>query len=139
MHTNRRMVCFIVIFLILIVNLLGIFRWHTLSTEVDFKYKKDRWLQQIWAEFYPPNASGMAMEIPLIYRDGFSGTNEVQPYLETHALSGELVNKWMLRTRMTDLYVGVNVVLVLSLIATFFLHIRTKKFSKPHNKSLENR
>jgi hypothetical protein len=45
------------------------------------------------------------MEFPLIYRDEIN-QNDIDKYLGKQALSGELVNKWIERTKLTDGYIG---------------------------------
>ena len=103
--------------LLVAVSVLGIYRWEKILDDDPIVYKKDRWNNQLWAEFYPPNAlMDSPIAVPLIQKTRFSDINEVGEHLKTHALSGKLVEKWVVRTRLTDLYMGVNSFLVVLLV-----------------------
>jgi len=106
-------------------------RWDYLESESsgDFKYKYDRWTGQKWVEFYPPLAfSPNSMEFPLIYIDEIQ-PNDINNYLTKQALSGEMVNKWIERTKFTDGYLGL---LLLNIIVTIYssLKLWVKRLNK---------
>jgi hypothetical protein len=119
----------LLIILLLIINIIGFYRWQKLTDDGDIKYKKDLWTNQIWADFYSPSASGLSLEIPLINKSEFLSINEIQPHLEKHALSGQLVNEWIKRTRFTDFYVGLNI--SLGILVLIILLILFKKNQTP--------
>jgi hypothetical protein len=118
-------------FTLCILLLFGFIRWDYLESESsgDFKYKYDRWTGQKWVEFYPPLAfSPNSMEFPLIYIDEIH-PNDINKYLAKQALSGELVNKWIERTKFTDGYLGL---LLLNIIVTIYssLKLWVKRLNK---------
>ncbi|MDQ0194273.1 hypothetical protein [Paenibacillus wynnii] len=79
-----------------ILVILGNYRWERMETIGDFNYKYDRWAKQSWVEFYFPLAA-------------------ISNGMERQAMTGELVNKWIERTRLSDLHKGL---LSLNLILT---------------------
>ena len=118
-------------FTLCILLLFGFMRWDYLESESsgDFKYKYDRWTGQKWVEFYPPLAfSPNSMEFPLIYIDEIQ-PNDINNYLTKQALSGEMVNKWIERTKFTDGYLGL---LLLNIIVTIYssLKLWVKRLNK---------
>ncbi|MCG7380878.1 hypothetical protein MH215_28240 [Paenibacillus sp. ACRSA] len=102
-----------------ILLILGNFRWVDLESSVDFRYKYDRWAGQKWVDFYPPLASTNSMEFPLIYIDEIN-QDTLETYLHKQALSGELANTWVERTRITDGYVGLLLLNILAVIWSGF-------------------
>ncbi|MCW3792907.1 hypothetical protein OM416_15050 [Paenibacillus sp. LS1] len=60
------------------------------------------------------------MEFPLIYMDEMH-QNDINKYLEKQALTGELVNKWIERTKLTDGYIGL---LLLNILAVIYSSIK---------------
>lgn len=100
---------------------MGFLRWDNLDSSGDISYKYDRWAGQKWVEFYPPlAASSNSMEFPLIYRDEIN-QNDIDKYLGKQALSGELVNKWIERTKLTDGYIGL---LLLNILVVIYSSIK---------------
>lgn len=103
-----------------ILIILGFLRWDHLESSADLRYKYDRWAGQKWVEFYPPlAASSNSMEFPLIYMDEIH-QSDINKYLEKQALTGELVNKWIERTKLTDGYIGLLLLNILMVIYSFF-------------------
>nr|WP_154958391.1 hypothetical protein [Paenibacillus xylanexedens] len=124
---NKKLVLSIVT--ILILFLLGFFRWDNLDSSGDINYKYDRWAGQKWVEFYPPlAASPNSIEFPLIYIDEIH-QNDINKYLEKQALTGELVNRWIKRTNLTDGYIGLLLLNIMVIIYIFLkiLILRDKK------------
>lgn len=120
---NKSLIISVITLCILIV--LGFLRWESLESSADSRYKYDRWTGQKWVEFYPPLAFSLnSMEFPLIHMDEIN-QNDINKYIEKQALSGELVNKWIERTKLTDGYIGLlllNILVVIySFIKTFIL------------------
>ncbi len=116
-----------------ILLIFGFMRWDNLGSEssADFKYKYDRWTGQKWVEFYPPLASSNSMEFPLIYIDEIH-PNDINNYLAKQALSGELVNKWIERTKFTDGYSGLillNIAIIIYSFITLFIFKHNKNLS----------
>ncbi|WP_017689838.1 hypothetical protein [Paenibacillus sp. PAMC 26794] len=116
---NKKIIISVVTLCILLI--LGFLRWDNLESEpsVNFEYKYDRWTGQKWVDFYPPLASSNSMEFPLIYIDEIS-QDDINKYLGKHALSGELVNKWIERTKFTDGYLGLLFMNIIVLIYSCF-------------------
>ncbi|KLU53414.1 hypothetical protein EL84_14055 [Paenibacillus sp. VT-400] len=108
-------------FTLCILLIFGFLRWGHLESSADLHYKYDRWAGQKWVEFYPPlAASSNSMEFPLIYRDEIY-QNDIDKYLGKQALSGELVNKWIERTKLTDGYIGL---LLLNILVVIYSSIK---------------
>ncbi|MBB6021125.1 hypothetical protein HNR77_002218 [Paenibacillus sp. JGP012] len=121
---NKKIIVSVVTLFILLI--LGFLRWDNLETQssVNFNYKYDRWTGQKWVEFYLPLASSNSVEFPLIYIDEIN-QNDINNYLAKQALTGELVNKWIERTKFTDGYLGLLlmniIVIIYSCIRIFIL------------------
>lgn len=124
---NKKLIISVITLCILVI--LGFLRWDSLESSADLHYKYDRWAGQKWVEFYPPlAASSNSMEFPLIYRDEIN-QNDIDKYLGKQALSGELVNKWIKRTKLTDGYIGLllmNILVVIYSSIKIFI-LRDKK------------
>lgn len=58
------------------------------------------------------------MEFLLIYREEIN-QSDINKYLEKQALAGELVNKWIKRTKLTDGYIGLLLLNILVVIYSF--------------------
>ncbi|WP_339303431.1 hypothetical protein [Paenibacillus sp. FSL R5-0519] len=116
---NKKVIISIITLCILLI--LGFLRWDNLESEssVDFKYKYDRWTGQKWVDFYPPLASSNSMEFPLIYIDKIN-QDDINKYLGKQALTGELVNKWIERTKFTDGYLGLLFMNIIVIIYSCF-------------------
>lgn len=122
---NKKFIFSVVILCILLI--LGFLRWDNLESSADFHYKYDRWAGQKWVDFYPPlAASSNSMEFPLIYMDEIH-QNDINKYLGKQALSGELVNKWIERTKLTDGYIGLLLLNILMVFYSFFKSQRAYK------------
>jgi len=116
---NKKLVLSIVTIFILL--LLGFLRWDNFDSSGDINYKYDRWASQKWVEFYPPlAASPNSMEFPLMYMDKIH-QSDINKYLEKQALTGELVNKWIERTKLTDGYIGL---LLLNILVVIYSSIK---------------
>ncbi|WP_440117679.1 hypothetical protein [Paenibacillus sp. QZ-Y1] len=124
---NKKLIISVITLCILLI--LGFLRWDNLESSGDISYKYDRWAGQKWVEFYPPlAASSNSMEFPLIYMDEIH-QNDINKYLGKQALSGELVNKWIERTKLTDGYVGLlllNILVIIYSCSKIFI-LRDKK------------
>ncbi|OMF16585.1 hypothetical protein BK131_00885 [Paenibacillus amylolyticus] len=117
---NNKMLLFSVVTLCILL-ILGFLRWDNLESSADLHYKYDRWAGQKWVEFYPPlAASSNSMAFPLIYMDEIH-QNDINKYLEKQALTGELVNKWIERTKLTDGYIGL---LLLNILVVIYSSIK---------------
>ncbi|KAA8746986.1 hypothetical protein [Paenibacillus sp. UASWS1643] len=116
---NKKLIFSVITLCILLI--LGFIRWDNLESSADLHYKYDRWAAQKWAEFYPPlAASPNSMEFPLMYMDEIH-QNDINKYLENQALIGELVNKWIERTKLTDGYIGL---LLLNILVVIYSSIK---------------
>ncbi|MDT9722807.1 hypothetical protein QVE09_28330 [Paenibacillus sp. ClWae2A] len=116
---NKKLIISVITLCILVI--LGFLRWDTLDSSGDISYKYDRWAGQKWVDFYPPlAASSNSMEFPLIYIDEID-QNDIDKYLGKQALSGELVNKWIERTKLTDGYIGL---LLLNILVVIYSSIK---------------
>ena len=124
---NKRLLISVITLCILI--LLGFLRWESPESSADLRYKYDRWTGQKWVEFYPPLGFSLhSMEFPLIHMDEIN-QNNITKYIEKQALSGELVNKWIERTKLTDGYIGLLLLNILVVIYNFIkiFILRNKK------------
>jgi hypothetical protein len=135
MKLKMKLKCLIVILVILgMLVMLGNFRWEHLESNEEFSYKYDRWAGQTWAEYIFPLATTNGIEIPLIYVDKIS-VNEIEPYLTKHALSGVLVEKWIERTKLSDIHKGLLIADSLALLINLVYIVlelgrrKDKKFS----------
>jgi hypothetical protein len=103
------------IFTLVILIISGNFRWEQRDSDNMFSYKYDRWAKQLWVEFTPPIGTSDSTEIPLLYVNKLS-TNEVESYLMKLGVTGQGVNKWVYRVRLSDVYIGsliANVIITL--------------------------
>lgn len=116
---NKKLIISVITLCILLI--LGFLRWDNPESSADLRYKYDRWAGQKWVEFYPPlAASSNSMEFPLIYIDEIN-QNDINKYLGKQALTGELVNKWIERTKLTDGYIGL---LLLNILVVIYSSIK---------------
>ncbi|MEK4272712.1 hypothetical protein [Paenibacillus sp. FSL R7-0026] len=117
---NKKKLIFSIVTLCILI-ILGFLRWDNLESSADLHYKYDRWASQKWVEFYPPlAASPNSMEFPLMYMDEIH-QSDINKYLEKQALTGELVNKWIERTKLTDGYIGL---LLLNILVVIYSSIK---------------
>ncbi len=105
------------IVLLILLNILGSARWDYTGPRGDITFKKDTWADELWIEFQPPFATGSPIEVPLVNKTSISTYQEIKEHMQKHALSGELANKWIERTRITDIYYGLNIVLATLIIS----------------------
>ncbi|MGG1551447.1 hypothetical protein [Paenibacillus ferrarius] len=118
-------VCLLCICIILL-NVLAYFRWSYGALEGDFRYKTDRWMHQDWVEYYPPLVLTEGMEFPLLNHSKFTDFTELEAYVQKHALSGYIVDRWLARMRLTYIYAGVNLVLLFHIVLLLMLLLRSR-------------
>ncbi|WP_127531172.1 hypothetical protein [Paenibacillus kobensis] len=119
----------LIVFLLLISIMLGIFRWDKDSFITgDMEYKVDRWTGQQWVEFYPPNALvTKPFEYPVFGEAKYSSNEEMAEIIKDRTLNGDLIDPWLLRMRITHIYYGFNIGLVLLLLYSVMLFFKEKK------------
>ncbi|AIQ42761.1 hypothetical protein MKZ24_14695 [Paenibacillus sp. FSL R7-0297] len=107
----------ILTFCILIV--MGNFRWEYRESDEIFTYKYDRWTKQLWVEFTPEIGTNDITDIPLVYVDKLT-TKELEPYLMKLGVTGQGVKKWVFRTRASDVYIGMLIANVTTILFSCF-------------------
>jgi hypothetical protein len=124
---KRKVMLIALTIIIVLLNVLASFRWDNKNFEGDMRYKTDRWTNKVWVEFYPPLASGFAMEFPLLSNSKFNSFPQLESHVEKIAMSGYLVSEWLKRMKLTYLYYGINSFLVFNILILLAMITRTRK------------
>lgn len=106
------------IFSLIILVILGSFRWEQREVDANFSYKYDRWAKQLWVEYNPPIGITDGIDIPILYIDKLSN-NEVESYLEKLGVTGQAVNVWVYRVRLSDAYIGLLILNIIVILLAF--------------------
>ncbi|MGF7048042.1 hypothetical protein J2T13_002548 [Paenibacillus sp. DS2015] len=121
------------IFTLGLLIILGSFRWEQRESDNIFSYKYDRWAKQLWVEFTPEIGTNDIIDIPLLYVNRLS-TNEVESYLTKLGVTGQGVNIWVYRVRLSDVYIGLLIANLTIILFICMNIIRRRIFftSKPN-------
>ncbi|MGG1518405.1 hypothetical protein ABE504_23505 [Paenibacillus oryzisoli] len=126
MLNKKKLILYTLCVCIILMNVLAYFRWSYGALEGDFRYKTDRWMHQAWVEYYPPLAISDAIEFPLLNRSKFNDDAELEAYVHKYAVSGYIVDRWLARTKLTYIYMGVNLFLLFHIVLLLVL-LRSRK------------
>jgi len=125
---NKKTFIIILSALFILLNVIGLLRWSHDSDRIDdMSYTMDRWTGQMWVKFYPSNGVfSYPPEFPVFNNDKYINSQQLVEKVKLQSVSGLLVKEWIIRSRLTDLYYSINVLLIL-LIIILVVRIRNEK------------